>query len=56
MFQTAEHHLARQMVIDSNGGELEKQTERDLKSKLTSLIEEINEHLSEIRYLILEET
>lgn len=53
IFQTVEHHLARQMTQDSNG-ELEKSTERQIKQKLGDVIEEINDNLTELRYIIYE--
>lgn len=47
---TAHLQLARQMVAESDDGEIEKSKEREIRTQLGQLIEEINDHLTEIRY------
>ncbi|KAL7638340.1 UNVERIFIED_CONTAM: hypothetical protein RMT77_010910 [Armadillidium vulgare] len=52
---TVEHHLSRQMVADSDGSDIEKNVEKDLRRKLGKTVEEINEYLTELRYIIYED-
>lgn len=47
---TAHLQLARQMVTECSEGELEKMKEKEIRAELGHVVEEINDHLTELRY------
>lgn len=52
---TAHLQLARQMVTEPGSGQMEVDTERDIRIELGKLVEEINDNLSELRYEVHDE-
>ncbi|XP_037792666.1 required for excision 1-B domain-containing protein-like [Penaeus monodon] len=47
---TAHLQLARQMVTECSESELEKMKEKEIRAELGHVVEEINDHLTELRY------
>lgn len=52
---TTHLQLARQMIAEDGSGQMEIDTEREIKVELGKLVEEINDNLSELTYEVHDE-